>query len=121
MDIKEYMELSEKTLSSHFFAKTDKDFRVLHAVMGISWEAGELLDMYKKHIFYGKDLDLINLQEELGDIMWFIAILLREYDLDFHQLLDDNIQKLKKRYGEKFDQDKAINRDTDNELSHFTD
>lgn len=36
MDIKEYMELSEKTLSSHFFAKTDKDFRVLHAVMGIS-------------------------------------------------------------------------------------
>jgi hypothetical protein len=52
--------------------------------------------------------------------MWYMAILLRELDLDFYQILDDNIAKLKKRYGEKFDEEKAANRDIDNELSHFT-
>jgi NTP pyrophosphatase (non-canonical NTP hydrolase) len=119
MDIKEYMRLSEKTLSDHFMVDSPAKEKMLHAVIGLVTESSELLDQFKKHIFYKKELDLVNVKEEMGDVMRYVAILLRELDLDFHQILDDNITKLKKRYGEKFDEGKAANRDIDNELSHF--
>ena len=45
--------------------------RLLHAAMGMVTEAAELLDMLKKHIFYGKILDLINAKEEIGDSQWY--------------------------------------------------
>ena len=119
MDIKEYMRLSEKTLSNHFMVDSPSKEKMLHAVIGLVTESSELLDQFKKHIFYKKELDMVNIKEEMWDVMWYMAILLRELDLDFHQILDDNITKLKKRYGEKFDEEKAANRDIDNELSHF--
>lgn len=119
MDIKEYMRLSEKTLSDHFMVDSPSKEKMLHAVIGLVTESSELLDQFKKHVFYKKELDLVNVKEEMGDVMWYMAILLRELDLDFHQILDDNITKLKKRYGEKFDEERAANRDIDNELSHF--
>jgi len=49
--------------------------RVVHAALGINTEVGEYLDALKKHIFYGRPLDEVNLKEELGDMMWYMAIL----------------------------------------------
>lgn len=119
MDIKEYLELSEKTLSDGFHIDSSQKQKILHAAIGMATESAEILDAVKKHAFYGKEIDMVNIQEEIGDLMRYVAILLREYNLDFHQILDDNITKLKKRYGEKFSTEKAINRDTDHELSHI--
>ena len=42
--------------------------RIIHSAMGCATEAGELLDSVKKHIFYGRELDTVNLQEEIGDM-----------------------------------------------------
>lgn len=119
MDMKEYLELSEKTLSDHFNLKDSKEQKMFHAVIGLSTESNELLDQFKKHVFYNRELDLVNLKEELGDVMWYIAILLRELDVKFEDVLDWNIEKLKKRYGEKFDTQKSIDRNIDNELNHI--
>lgn len=112
MDIIEYQEASERTL-------IDKghDLNLLHAAMGIGTEAGELLDAFKRKIFYGKDLDVVNVKEEIGDLMWYVAILLRELDLDFHEILDLNIEKLKARFPDKFSEGKALNRDLERERS----
>lgn len=117
----EYLTLSEKTLSEKFMIGPDETSKqkMLHAVIGLVTESSELLDAFKKHIFYGKELDLINVKEEIGDVLWYLAILFRELDLDPHQSMYDNIEKLRKRYGEKFDEQKAIKRDTVNELSHI--
>lgn len=93
--------------------------RLLHAAMGMSTESAELLDALKKHIFYGKPLDITNLKEEIGDIMWYIAIACDTMGFDLTQIMSDNIEKLRKRYPEKFSEDNAINRDTDNELKHM--
>jgi NTP pyrophosphatase (non-canonical NTP hydrolase) len=110
MDIKKYMEESEKTLSKNFDVD-DKRAVLLHSAIGLSTESAEILDVFKKSIYYGKELDIVNIKEELGDMMWYFAIMLRELDIDFETLLDKNIEKLRKRYGEKFDKHKSENRD----------
>ena len=111
MDYITYVKESEKTC-----AKLKDDFRKgladeMHMVMGISTEAGELLDAYKKHFAYGKQLDVVNVGEELADIMWYISNLCRMLNLDLEDVLQKNIDKLKARYPEKFDEKNALNRD----------
>lgn len=89
--------------------------QLLHALIGIVTESGELFDQFKKHIFYGKPLDLVNLQEELGDLMWYIAILLDYLGISLEEIMAQNNAKLRARYPEKFTEDNALNRDLDGE------
>lgn len=121
LSFQDYLTLSEKTLSSQFHVQADDAHKqwMLHAAMGLVTESGEVLDIFKKHIFYGKEIDMVNLKEEIGDILWFLAIFFRELDLDIETSMYDNIEKLRKRYGDKFSSEKAINRDTNNEVSHI--
>jgi NTP pyrophosphatase (non-canonical NTP hydrolase) len=85
--------------------------RLLHASMGICTEAGELQDQLKKHIFYDKELDTVNLAEELGDLFFYSAVMLDELGLSFEEVMKNNIEKLRARYGEKFSKNKALKRD----------
>ncbi len=87
----------------------------MHMVLGISTEAGELLDAYKKHFAYGKELDKTNVGEEIADIMWYVSNLCRMLNIDMEEMLQRNIAKLKARYPEKFDEIKALNRDLEKE------
>ena len=95
----------------------DKDkIDLLHCAIGASTETGELLDAFKKNIYYGKELDLINIGEEIADVMWYLSNLARLCNLDFEVLLQNNINKLKVRYPEKFTNELAMNRNLDAEL-----
>jgi NTP pyrophosphatase (non-canonical NTP hydrolase) len=88
---------------------------VLHAILGIYTEAGELLEHLHDVLCGKKELDPVNILEELGDLNWYEAMLHREMNTTFSQAWDKNIQKLKLRYGDKFTTDRAINRDLDSE------
>lgn len=90
-------------------------YRILHAAMGIATESGELLDAVKKYVFYGKDIDYVNINEEAGDLLWYLALLLDAIGVDFESVMDKNINKLKARYLEKFDNGQANNRDLEKE------
>ena len=115
MSPNEYIENAIVTESQDFDARrsrlTNRNISLLHAAMGACTESGELVDSLKKAIFYGKELDLVNFKEELGDILWYIAIALHELDSSFEEVMDTNISKLKARYGGKFTTDRALNRD----------
>ncbi len=89
--------------------------RMLHGAIGCCTEAGELLDQAKKVIFYGKKIDETNIEEELGDLLWYIALLCDVFNFKFEDIMEKNIAKLKLRYPEKFTQEKALNRDLDAE------
>jgi NTP pyrophosphatase (non-canonical NTP hydrolase) len=89
--------------------------RLLHAGIGLTTEAGEFIDALKKHIFYGKELDRVNLSEEIGDIFWYLAIAADELGINFESVMNRNIEKLKARYGEKFTEESAEDRDLDQE------
>lgn len=93
---------------------------MLHAAMGMVTEAAEIMDMLKKHIFYGKELDLVNAEEELGDSNWYQSLMIHSMRLKGHfttweKIWDKNIEKLKARYGDKFNKEGAINRDLNKE------
>ena len=89
--------------------------RLLHAAMGLCTEAGEFMDMLKKHILYGKPLDEVNLNEELGDKLWYTALALDELKTTFDQCMETNIKKLRQRYPNKFTEADALNRDLNKE------
>lgn len=89
--------------------------RILHASFGLCTEAGEFQDALKKHIFYGKKLDFVNLQEEIGDIMWYVALACNAMGVSLDKIMETNIAKLKARYPYKFTSEKAQNRDLDKE------
>jgi NTP pyrophosphatase (non-canonical NTP hydrolase) len=83
-----------------------------HAVMGIGGEAGEVVDIVKKHIYYGKDLDRIKVLEEMGDIFWYANFIIHLLDSSWGEVFDMNIKKLEKRYPNlRFEAEHAINRD----------
>ena len=83
---------------------------VLNACLGLSGEVGEFNDMIKKWIFHEKDLDEEHLKKELGDIMWYIAMMCHAFRWGLDEIMEMNINKLKARYPEGFDTDRANNR-----------
>ena len=120
MGSKQYISDAIRTESDNFIAMDERLAndglkRLLHAGIGLSTESGEFLDALKKHIFYGKELDRVNLAEEMGDIFWYMAIVADELGFSFEEVMDRNITKLKARYGEKFSEVKAEKRDLDTE------
>jgi len=78
---------------------TGDEAHLIHMCMGISGEAGELLDAIKKHVMYRKDLDLENVIEELGDLEFYMCGLRQGLGIARNKCLDHNINKLSK--GEK--------------------
>ena len=76
--------------------------RLNHSAQGLVTEAGEFIDQIKKHVYYGRELDTVNLEEELGDMCWYLAVACDELNIDFEKMCQQNIDKLKARYPEKF-------------------
>jgi len=91
------------------------DVNLVHGAIGISTEAGEILDAVKKHVFYGKPIDPINMKEELGDVLWYMALIAEHCGFTFDEAMQSNVSKLQKRFPEKFTEDQAINRNLDAE------
>jgi len=112
----DYMQMALDTESLPGNELTTKQKRLTHASLGLCTEAAELADAIKKHIFYGKELDTVNLIEEIGDILWYSAIVLDACQSDFGDAMHRNIAKLRKRYPQGiFSADRAINRDVEAE------
>ncbi len=106
----EYLEKAKRTLS------TQNDL-VEHMAYGLVTESGEILDALKKHKFYGRDLNIQNLKEECGDLMWYLYQLLEALEYSPEDCRKDNIWKLLKRYPTKFED--VLNRNVEKELNHI--
>ena len=89
----------------------DIDSRILHAIVGIATESGELMEAVHNKLSVQTPLDNVNLQEEVGDLNWYEAILIDELGADWDEIRERNIAKLKARYPDKFSSESAINRD----------
>ena len=83
---------------------------VLNACLGLAGEVGELNDMIKKWVFHEKELDETHLKKELGDVMWYVAMMCQSMGWELDDVLQMNIDKLIARYPEGFDVIKANNR-----------
>lgn len=120
MDPKEYIRQTAVTDAkdySHIQDRlaTEDNAKLFHYLIGIGTEAGELQDALKKTVVYGKPLDRVNLKEEVGDVCWYLARLLDHLGSSFEEVMEININKLRARYGEKFSEYAALNRNLENE------
>jgi len=82
--------------------------------IGLSAEAGELIEIVKKMLFQGKPLNeenVFHMKRELGDIMWYWINTCRALELDPNEVIAENVRKLEARYpGGKFDVYQSENR-----------
>ena len=89
----------------------DKDALVLNGVMGLNGEAGECIDIVKKHLFQGHELDTDKLLDELSDVLWYAAILAEGIGTTLDDVMQHNVDKLMRRYPEGFDAERSIHRE----------
>ena len=83
----------------------------VNGVMGLTGEAGEVVDIVKKGIFHGKGVDMEHLKKELGDVMWYVALICESCGWELDDVMQTNVDKLKKRYPEGFSEYRANHRE----------
>ena len=106
MTVNEYQILAMTTLNPAL----DKKDVLINGVMGLCGESGEAIDIVKKWLAQGHDLDKEKLAKELGDIAWYLAETATALELSLEDIFEANIEKLRRRYPEGFDVQKSIHR-----------
>ena len=104
MRVNEYQELAMATLNPEL----NKKDVLINSVMGLCGESGEAIDIVKKWLAQGHELDKDRLTKDLGDIAWYLAEAATALDLPLEQILQANIDKLKKRYPDGFEVKRSI-------------
>ena len=105
--INEYQKLAMTTLNP----KLEKKDVLINGVMGLCGESGEAIDLVKKHLAQGHELDRERLIKELGDVAWYLAETATALDVTLEEVFEQNIEKLKKRYPEGFLVEKSLKRE----------
>lgn len=106
MTINEYQKLAMTTLNPEL---SEKDV-LINGVMGLCGESGEVIDIVKKWLAQGHELDKEKIIKELGDVAWYIAEISHVLGVKLEDVLQGNIDKLKARYPEGFSADASKNR-----------
>lgn len=84
---------------------------LLNAALGLAGESGEIVDMVKKYMFYDHHyLAEERIMEELGDILFYVTMMMYAINVDFKRVIDMNVDKLNGRYPEGFDPERSMNR-----------
>jgi len=105
------MDFIEYQLNARRTAKDEcKIEKLSHSLEGLTSEVGEIADTIKKYKRYGQELDVMNIREEVGDVLWYLAMLCDSANLSLEMCAADNITKLKTRYPDKFTEDHAAAR-----------
>ena len=106
MKVNEYQKLAMTTLNP----KLNKKDVLINSVMGLCGESGEAIDIVKKWMAQGHELNKEHLAKELGDIAWYLAEAATALDMSLEEVFQANIDKLKKRYPEGFETQNSLDR-----------
>ncbi len=106
MTVNEYQRKAMTTLNP---ALSKKDV-LINSVMGLCGESGEAIDIVKKWLAQGHELDKVRLAKELGDVAWYLAEAATALDLPLEEIFQGNLDKLKARYPEGFQEERSLAR-----------
>lgn len=106
MKLNDYQKLAMRTINHDL----DASEMLLNGCMGLCGEAGEVIDVLKKHRAQGHSLDADRIVDELGDCMWYAAEIAHALGVTLEDVAKHNIAKLAKRYPSGFDAEHSINR-----------
>ena len=108
MTMNEYQNEAMRTASG-VTAASDENF-ILNGAMGLCGESGEIIDLLKKNMFQGHDIDKEHLAKECGDVLWYVAILAKGLVYSLDEIGEMNKAKLRKRYPDGFEVEKSLHR-----------
>ena len=100
MTFEEYQIFVDEGVDLHRNGDTFRE-RLMLAGMGLGGEAGEVCDHAKKAAFHGKDLDREALIKELGDVLWYYALMLKTTDISLKEVMEANVYKICDRYPDR--------------------
>ena len=106
LDFNTYQQLARETANMTLGSFDRK----INWCLGLAGETGELVDMVKKALYHGHALDEQEMTKELGDVVWYVANLAKEYGIELLDVVRANIKKLHKRYPKGFSEKDSINR-----------
>ena len=109
MDVNEYQREAMTLLNP---ALKEKDV-LMNALMGLCGESGEAIDLMKKHLYQGHELDQEKLIKELGDVAWYLAEAATGLNIDLSEVLQRNLDKLHARYPQGFDTNRSQHREAE--------
>ena len=111
MQANEYQKAAMATLNPAL----DKKDVLINSVMGLCGESGEAIDIVKKWLMQGHELDKEHLVRELGDVAWYLAEAATALDIPLEAVFQGNLDKLRQRFPNGFDTGASVNR-TENDL-----
>ncbi len=86
------------------------DERLLLGGLGLAGESGEVVDLVKKARFQGHTIDVEKVKDELGDVMWYLALLCHTFGFSLEEIRQANVAKMHRRYPNGFEAERSINR-----------
>lgn len=102
----EYQKLAMRTCSIPNDRVMDKAY---HAIFGLTSEAGEVSGILQK-TYQGHEIDLEHVKKELGDCLWMIAEACDAFGFSLDEVMELNIEKLRKRYPNGFSSENSLHR-----------
>lgn len=107
MTLKEYQELCKKTANK--FENPEKE--IMTWGLGVVGEAGDIAGCIKKTYSHRND-QKIGIKENIGDTLWYMAMICNFFNWSLEEVLVENIEKLRKRYPEGFTEKDASRNNT---------
>jgi len=107
MDMHEYQQKASRTIPKGRWFNTN----VANFSMGLSGEVGEVVDHLKKALYHGHELDVDEVEKELGDVLWYLSSLATVMNMDLGEIAKNNIEKLEERYPDGFREKDSIERE----------
>ena len=106
MQVNEYQKAAMAMLNPAL----DKKDVLINSVMGLCGESGEAIDIVKKWLMQGHELDKEHLVRELGDVAWYLAEAAAALDIPLEAVFQGNLDKLRQRFPNGFDTGASVNR-----------
>ena len=106
MQVNEYQKAAMATLNPAL----DKKDALINSIMGLCGESGEAIDIVKKWLMQGHELDREHLVRELGDVAWYLAEAATALDVPLEAVFRGNLDKLRRRFPNGFDTGASVNR-----------
>jgi NTP pyrophosphatase (non-canonical NTP hydrolase) len=116
MTFEEFMKTTPRTIK--LLGDNEKDIQ--HSLYGMITELAEVIDLYKKNLAYGKNFSIEQLEDETGDLFYYLSSFLHAAKLDPSRVMQKNFEKLLVRFPEGFEANKAINPNKAAEFNVFS-
>lgn len=113
-NFEEYQNFSKRTLKK--YPSEEYRLALLDYTLGLAGETGEVVEIVKKGVFHGHDMDMLDIAEELGDVLFYVAAICTTIGYSLGDVASLNVAKLKQRYPKGFTTEDSIKRINEKEM-----